>query len=621
MNISEKNSRATTLRFSENRIDAQDSGLISKIIQSESFVIAKRRVFCQLLQALIYEQTVQASKRKIDQDCVEFAILGADTFGNKVVYTCRGVYRPSFGRIRLTKAPLLRTIEGDTSEADSVSRFLQEIKPSYACEPEFLQRFCHELEHTQLNHAMSLFYLQGVSTNLRDQRYDDIETGLNDAHPYHPCFKSRIGFDIGDNIAFGPEYGPPVRLLWLAVRKSASIAVVSHKKELSVFLAQELGVPLIKQFQKVVEDLGERFDHYTFLPVHPWQWQKVIIPECLLDLRNNDIIYLGIGDDLYHPQQSIRTLSNETNRSKAYVKLALSILNTSTMRGLAEHTVRNAPIISDWLQRIADEDPFISGELKLVLLGEVAAVSYQPSARHATTGSLACLWRESVHNYLAKGEQAIPFSALTTVDRDGVPVIEAWVAKPGVKQWLQQFLEVSVTPLIHMLYAHGIALESHAQNTVLITQCGRPKRVALKDFHDGIRFMRKEVSLVSYAKKLTETPTQHLQNNSTSYIEATTQDDVRDFLYSAFFSMNLSELALFLAEHFSLPEEQFWCMTAECIEAYQTRFPELKERFNMFDLFEDTVAVEAHTKRRLLSENTQRINRVKNPLIQFRKRS
>ncbi|MEJ2419669.1 MAG: IucA/IucC family C-terminal-domain containing protein, partial [Exilibacterium sp.] len=82
---------------------------------------------------------------------------------------------------------------------------------------------------------------------------------------------------------------------------------------------------------------------------------------------------------------------------------------------------------------------------------------------------------------------------------------------------------------------------------------------------------------------------------------------------------NLSELALFLAEHFSLPEEQFWCMTAGCIEAYQTRFPELKERFNIFDLFADTVAVEAHTKRRLQSEKIQRINRVTNPLTQFRK--
>ncbi|MEJ2417153.1 MAG: IucA/IucC family protein [Exilibacterium sp.] len=344
MNISAtENSRATTPHlFSEKKMDAQDCGLIRKIVHSESFVLAKRRVFRQLLQALIYEKTVQTSTRKIDRACVEFSISGTDTVGNAVVYTCRGKYRPSFGRIRLTKDPLLRTIEGHATEADSLSRFLQEIKPSYACEPEFLQRFCNELEHTLLNHAMSLFYLQGASTNLRDQSYDDIETGLNDAHPYHPCFKSRVGFDISDNIGFGPEFGPLVSLLWLAVRKSASLTVVSHKKALSAFLAQEIGEPLIKQFQKIVEDLGEQFDNYTLLPVHPWQWQNVIIPECLLDLRNNDIVYLGGGDDLYNPQQSIRTLSNKTNRSKAYVKLALSILNTSTKRGLAEQANRRA---------------------------------------------------------------------------------------------------------------------------------------------------------------------------------------------------------------------------------------------------------------------------------------
>lgn len=599
--------------------DISDDGLVNEIVHSHEFVLARRRVFRQLLQALIYEQTIEAKERETADGFVEFSILGADVRGDKTTYTCRGIRRPSFGRVRLTDEPVLRATKQNLVEADSVSLFLQEIRPSFTVEPEFLSRFCRELEHTLLNHAMSLFYLQRVPFCLRNRGYDDIESGLNEAHPYHPCFKSRIGFDIQDNAAFGPEFGPDIKLLWLAVRKSASIAAVSKSVVLNEFLHSELGETCLGKFQYIVREHEECFENYVLVPVHPWQWRKIICVECLLDLRKNDIIYLGVGEDRYRPQQSIRTLANATDCSKSYVKLALGILNTSTTRGLAEHTVINAPVISDWLKRIAREDLYISQQLKLILLGEVACVSYSPTAEHATAGSLACIWRESLHRYLEDGENAIPFSGLTTLDRDGLPIIDEWVTNIGVKRWLEQLLDVSVTPLIHMLYAHGIALESHGQNMVLIIREGAPNRVALKDFHDGIRFIRSDVSYVEYADELAATPAQHLRNNSTSYIEATHPDDVRDFLYSAFFSMNLSEIALFLAEHFSLREEEFWRMTADCIERYQKSFPELGERFKLFDLFADAVVVEAHTKRRLQSEKVQRINHVYNPLAQFRR--
>ncbi len=48
--------------------------------------------------------------------------------------------------------------------------------------------------------------------------------------------------------------------------------------------------------------------------------------------------------------------------------------------------------------------------------------------------------------------------------------------------------------MIHMLYYHGIAFESHAQNIMLIHENGWPTRIALKDFHDGVRFKREHLS-------------------------------------------------------------------------------------------------------------------------------
>jgi siderophore synthetase component len=595
-----------------------ESGVASdmhEIFGSEEYVKARRRVFRQLIQALIYEKTIQVTESN-GVDNIRFSIEGENADGKRIAYVCFGIRRASFGRIRLAGEPVQRITHADSCEADSISQFLREVRTSFTIVPEYLDRFIQELEHTVAKDAMALINQRNESCCLRDRDYDGIESGLSDAHPYHPCYKSRIGFDYCDNAQFGPEFSPAVMPVWLAVNKACCLTPISESLQYEEFLKAELDAPQLEKFRQHIAKRGEASDDYLLLPVHPWQWRRIISTEYQWDLQSRYIIYLGHGRDVYRPQQSIRTLTNETTRDRCYLKLALNILNTSTTRGLARHTIANAPAISDWLKSIARDDEYLALQLRPVFLGEVAAVSYSSPVSQASPGSLACIWRESLHTHLDAGESALPFSALTAMDRDNRPLIEPWIACLGARPWLQKLIDASVTPLIHMLYAHGLALESHAQNMILLHRQGVPTRVALKDFHDGVRFMPDEVSLPQHISALQATPEQHLKNNSSSYIQASSPDDVRDFLYSAFFSMNLSELALFMTEHFSLPEETFWVMTRDCIQDYQQGFPMLRKRFSMFDLFAETVVVEAHTKRRLQPEKIQRLNRIKNPLRQ-----
>ena len=116
-----------------------------------------------------------------------------------------------------------------------------------------------------------------------------------------------------------------------------------------------------------------------------------------------------------------------------------------------------------------------------MLLGEIGSASptrrnWPPSGGTASTA------------HLAAGEEAAPFTALTHVDATGEPFIAGWVKEQGVEPWARRLLEVTVPPVLHFLVAHGIALEAHAQNLILIHDGGRPRRLALRDFHDGIRF-------------------------------------------------------------------------------------------------------------------------------------
>ncbi len=78
--------------------------------------------------------------------------------------------------------------------------------------------------------------------------------------------------------------------------------------------------------------------------------------------------------------------------------------------------------------------------------------------------------------------------------------------------------------MIHMLYYHGIAFESHAQNMMLIHENGWPTRIALKDFHDGVRFKREHLSEAASHLTLKPMPEAHKKVNSNSFIE--TDDNV-----------------------------------------------------------------------------------------------
>jgi len=285
--------------------------------------------------------------------------------------------------------------------------------------------------------------------------------------------------------------------------------------------------------------------------------------------------------------------------------------------------VENAAKISDWLYKIRERDPYLKEELQLVFLRELMGISFDTSARSSfeketAYGVLGGIWRESIHLYLTEEEEAIPFNALYHCKQDGTPLIHEWVNQYGVENWVKQLLHVSITPLIHLLYGHGIAMESHAQNMVLIHKNGWPVRLALKDFHDGIRFKKDTLAEPSWCPDLIPTPDVHKKVNRNSFIETDDIELVRDFVHDAFFFINLSEIAFFFEEYYGVRETEFWKNADDVIKSYQTRFSHLKQRFTLFDLFAETIQVEQLTKRRMFPETEMRIQHVKNPLFTIR---
>lgn len=581
-----------------------------ELLASPAYRQASRRVLRQLVEALLFEHAVPHCEWQGDQ----VTVPGRSADGVPVNYRCHAQRTFSFGRVRVTSALLREPAGGLVEEAGDPSLFLAEIAPWLDAEETRLKQFAAELLATQIKDAQTL-HARGGRT-LRDADYDSLEARLTDGHPYHPSYKSRLGFTLVDNAAYAPEMAAAVTPLLLAVRRDFCRWAISPGPDGEAAPYALLNEADRQGFRNALGRRGMRPEDYLPLPVHPWQWEEVIVPACHQALARGELVVIGEMAQRYLPQQSIRTLSNLDAPRRLSLKLSMNLVNTSTSRVLAPHTVMNAPVISDWLQRLVTECTDWPEPLaRPAILREVAGVSFTaPAQVHGLYGAMSCIWRESVHSYLQPGEAAVPMTAVLHVDADGRPFVDTWVKRYGAEKWLQRLVERAWLPVLHLLWQHGTALESHAQNMVLLHEDGLPARVALKDFHDGVRFCRELLS--APPPTLTAPPAEHARVNPNSFIEAADADELRDFTFDALFFVNLAELAWLFARFYAVEEERFWQITREVLRAHQERHPQWAARYALFDCLADEVAIEMLASRRFQPEIRLRTRLAPNPLAQ-----
>ena len=583
-----------------------------KLLSHPAWDQARERVLRQLFEALMFEEAFKQTNIKGSL----ISIPGLDAEGNKINYCCRVLKTTSFNRYRIVEGPW--RVENDQWQTVvDLAQVLNELSTNIGADPTQLKTFISELRNTQVKHAEVL--AQRGQQPLREQSFNQIEAQLTDGHPYHPSFKSRLGFTLADSAQYAPEYAAIVTPLLFAVKRST--AVVSATSEISSgdVIREALGENIWNLYQQQLSDQKLNIDDYLPLPIHPWQWDEVLALECHEAIKAKDMVYLGQLEG-YLPQQSIRTLANAEHTKGSNIKLSMSLVNTSTSRVLAPHTVANAGGISDWLADIVANDSYWQDQTKRpIILKEFFAVAYKPIYNSQNGyGAASCIWRQSIQSQLVKGESALPISALIYQDHDHQPLISPWIQKFGIQTWLTELFQQVYIPVLHLLWKHGLALESHAQNMMLIHKQGRPQRVALKDFHDGVRFKKEFLVDHSYLDRLAEAPAEHSAVNPNSFLEAIDADELRDFCYDALAFVNLAEIAWFMDQNFDFSESTFWELFANVLKEYQQAHSDLSERFKLFNLFAEKVQIEQLASRRFQPEIRQRIIEKANPLAAYR---
>ncbi|MFD8014097.1 IucA/IucC family protein [Streptomyces sp. NPDC058955] len=416
---------------------------------------------------------------------------------------------------------------------------------------------------------------------LADLPYAELE-GHQTGHPWLVLNKGRIGFSAGDSARWAPEARRATRLPWIAVsNRLAAYRGVTGLDTPDRLYARELDPPVRDAFRAELTARGLDPDAYLLLPVHPWQWDEILLPLYAPAIASGAIVPLPADGDLRLPQQSIRTFLNTSRPDRHTVKLPLSVLNTLVWRGLPTERTLAAPAVTAWVHGLRDADPFLHQECGVILLGEVASVTVEhplydrlPEVPYQYKELLGAIWREPLR--LPPGERARTLASLLHTDPDGRAFVAELVERSGLDPaaWLRRLFAALLPPLLHFLYRYGTVFSPHGENAIVVyDEQDVPVRLAMKDFVDDVNISAHPL------------PEHDAMPDDVRAVLLTEEPGfLTQFIHSGLFVGVFRYLAPLCEEQLDIPETDFWALVRAEILRHQERFPELKDRFELFDL-------------------------------------
>lgn len=402
--------------------------------------------------------------------------------------------------------------------------------------PATLARVADELADSAFNLAVARALAElRVRTRLGGRPWPaplDPENLVISGHPWHPMTKTRLGLHLHDNLRHAPEAMALGTLC--AVDIAATDAVVTGNfAELS---ARVFPVAPPGWVRVPVHALQRRRLPRLFAPA----WGTRVRPAACVPRAGRALL-------------SLRTVA----LADLHLKLATDMHTTSARRQVSPMSVRNGPLVGDLLAKILAADPHTRRGLRVQQ--EPGAAGLDPAAFGAHAGQLAVLLRESaapLARSLATAAPGLPDSppsvwvcaalgerwpgdphglASHSISPDPSPrhsgpdsrpsgsdrplrPEQALARDPGLLHRrtgdlllrtitsaypdadaaLRHYVDLLVPPALRLCCAHGVALELHLQNTLVVHQRGRLCGFIVRDL-GGVRLHRARLRAANHA--------------------------------------------------------------------------------------------------------------------------
>ncbi|CAL2103910.1 GNAT family N-acetyltransferase [Tenacibaculum sp. 190130A14a] len=477
---------------------------------------------------------------------------------------------------RIEENSIKKYVNDNITEIDAIY-FIKEFRKVLGIADEKMPVYLEEIISTLYGSAFKITKGNPTAKELATADFQTIEQSMTEGHPGFVANNGRIGFDSSDYRSYAPEAGNSFSLLWLAGHKSKAVFSAIESLPYETLIQQELDADTIAQFNKTIKEKGHNAEDYLFLPIHPWQWFNKLANIFAPEVAKGDLICLGYGPDQYLAQQSIRTLFNITNPQKFYTKSALSILNMGFMRGLPLYYLGTAPKMAVWLENLLYNDAYIQ-ENGFRMLSEIGSVSYvnpyfdEFGPHNDYNKMLASLWRESPYSVVKENQKPLTMAALLHIDHHGNALLPEIIKDSGISidNWLRKYLQAYLSPMLHCFYYYDLVFMPHGENLIMVLEDNIPVYALLKDITEEACILNPEVELPEHLKRM----------------YAPVPEDVKLLsIFTDMFDGFFRFLAPILEEHADYSETRFWELVAENIQEYQSKFPQLAQKFEQYDLF------------------------------------
>ncbi|KAB7706224.1 siderophore biosynthesis protein SbnE [Bacillus aerolatus] len=358
------------------------------------------------------------------------------------------------------------------------------------------------LEHIENSIAKTTMYLEhALMKKQREQPvYLNSEQSLLLGHPFHPTPKSSEGFSESDLAEFAPELGASFLLHYIAI--SNEYLLEERITESALHFDSALSN---QELLEVKQRLGDRHEEYKLLPLHPWQARYLLgLEEVQGLIQRGEIVNLGRLGPFVYPTSSIRTIWDK--RQNAFYKLPLHVQITNFIRTNSleqvKRTMDAAKVIAH-IRKSYETDSF-----RILLELGYRALSIPESSKEVNgrlIQNTAVLFREGVEGLEKKGDDDLYVTASLLEEQPGWKESELAkllkTYKYNEKEWLRQYLSISLVPMLKLFAETGVSLEAHVQNSLVKFVKGWPETCYVRDL-EGISISRNKAEANGWLQKL-----------------------------------------------------------------------------------------------------------------------
>ena len=340
----------------------------------------------------------------------------------------------------------------------------------------------------------------------------DPENLVISGHPWHPMCKTRLGLHLHEVLRLAPE---------------GLAAAEIHAVDVREGMARSAGA-----FAEMCGTLFPAAAPGWFrMPVHRLQRRR--LPRLLGALWGEAVRPASVAPVPARALLSLRTVAT----AALHIKLSTDMHTTSARRQISPMSSHNGPRVGALLDTIAAADPHVRRGLRLQ--HEPASAGLDPQAlggRNDLAGSLGVIFRKDLGeptSALANeaggtgeavawvcaalgerwpgvpgdmsprtGSRHGPSSGVLLHRSEGDPLLRAITsAYPTPTAALRHYVDLLVPPALRLCTAHGVALEMHLQNTLVVHRRGRLCGFIVRDL-GGIRIHRGRLTAAGHAPDL-----------------------------------------------------------------------------------------------------------------------